>query len=211
MDTTIKKITGLLLILGTLSLLYWPRVYHEGFFIPLRFDLIFLAAVLFFGIYFLRECWIKEISLNREDLKIYGTLSLLIMSILLATAISFVKYHLSFNFLGFSVLLKILLGMGIFVAIYHITKTDVEYRFQKKLIWAFALPTLLLIPFLFATDLAQQWKLFSTGYRFMGFTVNPGGMSSLAIVAYSYFYSFLIFSIFKEKNMLRPHCLCFLF
>ena len=210
MDTTLRKITCLLLIVGTLSLVYWPRVYREGFFIPLRYDLIFSIATFVFAIEFIGQFIFKKITLGKLELRIYLILFALIVSILLATLISFIRYGLEFNLVGVTSLCKLLIGVGVFVAIYHTVIQSRNYKLYKVLSWALILPNLFLIPFMFFPSLSEKLSLLGPGYRFQGFTINSGAMNLLTIIAFSYFYSFLMADLFVNRKYFRSILYLFL-
>lgn len=193
-----KKVSKILIILGTASLIYWPVVFREGFFVPIRFELIFFFALIAGFLYFLGIIGIrKSCKLARYEWEIYLVLFVFFLSVLLATEISLIRYALWFDFKGASILLKILMGIFLFMAAYRYAKEDTV--FYKMLCSAFYIPPLILIPFLLYPGLAFEFSVLSGGERFMGLTSNPAIFAQLALVASSYSVTFLLFSLYKKR------------
>lgn len=195
----LKKISGFLIIIGTLSLIYWPKVYHEGFFIPIRYELIYLLAVLFF-IADRFKSFNRNIVYSSAERNFFIILSIFLLSIIIATLMSYFKYDLILNFIGATVFLKLLLGVAIFLIVYRLCIENII--FYKRLSFSLALPSLLLVPFLFMPALAEKWGMISYGNRFQGFTENPSAMAMLSIIGFAYSCSFLAYYSFIKKNYL---------
>jgi len=204
METSLRICINMLLIIGTCSLIYWPRAYHEGFFIPLRYELVYTVASFCFGLYFLSQLIRGRVSFDKEDRNIGIALSVLLISVLFATLFSFIRYNLAFNLVGVASLLKILLGVTTFTTIYYILKNELSNTNYKLLSWALILPSSTLIPFVFFPDVAKilGFVTAAQGYRFMGLTVNPCAMDMIVIVAFAYSYSLLMFNFIKRGTLL---------
>lgn len=195
---TAKEINKALIILGTASFIYWPKVFKEGFFVPVRFDLIFFFVVVISLCFFIDKIIKKKnYGLTYKENEIYLVLSVFLLSILIATTISFIRYDLGFDFKGISYLLKVLLGIILFIVVHRYLKED--KLFYKKLSFAFYVPSLFFIFFIFSPQLAEDLDMLAGGNRFQGLMSNPAIFAQLALVASSYSVTFLLFSLYKKR------------
>ncbi len=195
---TLQKITGWLLVAGTLCFMYWPKVYKEGFFIPIRFEILFaLAALFFISTLFVRSQKNLPILTKKEKI-IYITLIIFIGAISFSTIFSYYIYNLPFNFLGLTTLLKISLGIVCFLAALDQLKNNP--LFYTRIAWAFTIPSLLLIPLLAVPSFASKLGFISPGYRFQGPTSNPSTFDFLAIIAFSFLASFLLHAVITKAK-----------
>lgn len=195
---SLQNSTALLVIIGTLSFIYWPRVFHPGFFIPIRFELVFLCAAVLFFIDLIRRCTNGSVHISQKEKKMYYTMVCFFISILCASAIAYFYYHLPFTTVGFTTLAKIALGFTSVLIIFDQIKTS--KKFYKTISWALIIPTVALIPFLTIPKFAEKIGFVSDGYRFQGPTVNPGLFCFLASIAFCFLYSLFINSIVSRSK-----------
>jgi len=193
-----KKLSKFFLIVGVVSLIYWPKVYSgDENFSPFRFEFIFAISIIFAFIYFvgflISE---KKILISRRSQELALLLSFFLLSVLIATTLSYFRYNLFFSIKGIFALIKILLGLSLFTSTYIFLKND--QNLYKKLSWAFYLPPLVFAPLLLVPNLAQQFSAISGGFRFQGLTANPGQFAESSIIAFAFLYVLTLYHYYKK-------------
>jgi len=195
-----KKISKFLIILGVISIIYWPKVFQGEFFIPLRFELIFFLGVLAGLIYLVGIIIFKnKLAVTKKETELFLILLVFFTSIVLATAISLARYNLWFDYKGLAILLKLIIGILLLIVSLKFIKED--QRFYKKLSLAFFVPSLIFIPFLMLPDLASRIGLLSGGERFQGLTANPGQWAHIAIISFSYLLVLSLYSAYRKETI----------
>lgn len=199
-----KKISKVLIIIGTILLIYRTKILREDSINLIRSEFIYFLALIFGVIFFIYKNNIKKLIFLKKE--VLMALLVFLAAIALATIICFFRYGVSLNqnsFLFFIVLLSLIL---LFIFTYSYLKED--EKFYRNLVLAFCLPVLIFLPFLISPGLAKNLSPFFGGLlidssnRFTGFTANPTDFSSLAIIAFSFL--FVIFLSFCYKRKLFP-------
>lgn len=197
-----KTISKVLLICGTILLIYWTNVFREEEVHLFRSELFYFFALIFGLCYFIHPNNIgKAISMRRG---IYLALQGLVFSVLIATATSLSRYNVSFTRSGIVMLIKLVLCLSLFILTYTYLKED--KLFCKRLSLAFYLPPLILIPFLFFSELTYEWltDVFIAGGegRFYGFSSNPVNLAQSIVIALSFVYILFLYNYSNKRWLL---------
>ncbi len=181
----LRRLTEGLILVGTASLVYWPTVHRGPVIVPLRAELPFAIALVLGAI---AALWQRRggagepLFADAEARWTWIALAALLGACVLATGLSWFRYHLWFNALGRETLLKLILNLLVLALIYRALRTNAGL-FQNLALAVF-LSTLvplglgLLIiadPHIhaFLTGVLRLPPLVSGGVRFQGLTSNP--------------------------------------
>ncbi len=196
----LRRVTEALILVGTASLVYWPPIHRGPMIVPLRAELPFAIALVLAVI----EMSSRPRGSAREAL--FGeaearwtwiALGVLLGACLLATGLSWFRYHLRFDAIGQDTMLKLIFNLLIFALVYRALRTNAGL-FQKL---ALALFLSTLVPLglgllviidphthAFLTGTLRLPSIVSGGARFQGLTSNPvmGTFDSLTGIAFFY-------------------------
>jgi len=202
----LKKISMLSLILGTVLLIYWTKVFREEGIYLIRSELFYIFALIFGIFYFIHPHNInKLISIKNW---IYFALSVLLISIFLATGISLFIYNLMFIREGIIMFIKLFLCIILFILTYTYLKK--EKLFYKRICIAFYAPPLIFIPFLIYPKLVKEFytkfnfSLIAPGeeQRFSGLSSGSPIFSQSVIIALSFLYALFLYN-YHKRNWIR--------
>src|SRR5438105_2822108 len=109
----LRRATEALILVGTASLVYWPPIHRGPFIVPLRAELPFAVAVMLAAIEMsLRPRggeW-EALLAEAEARWTWIALGVLLGACVLATGLSWFRYHLWFSKLGLETMLKLILN-----------------------------------------------------------------------------------------------------
>lgn len=197
-----KLVRGLIL-LGTVSLVYYRRVSANGAItassITYRSDFVFAAAVaiaIAVGAVSFRTRPFTRSTPTRIEQIVCGALILYFLSASLATVIAALRYHLWFDFLGLGEFLKTILALSLFGVAYTYLKSAPS--FFRSLALALALPWLLPLALgvVYLSD-PIHWAytlegFLSFGGRLQALTSNPQQVATGSLVSLAFVWAFVV-------------------
>lgn len=170
-------ITEIFLVLGTALIIYWQPLSTR---ILLKLsDMIFVIAICVWIPLLIREKWVRPLKGGNV-----WFIAPLLASILVATLMGYVHYHLGMSRTGILLLGRLLICIALFLALYSLLLRDTSFRRLASL--AFLSPLLLfpamVIPHVFAT-------MWDGAGRFQGLTVNANTAAKGALIAFALAYT----------------------
>src|SRR5207302_1765195 len=118
----LRRVTEALILVGTASLVYWPPIHRGPMIVPFRAELPYTIALVLVTTEMLLQArhGVEEpLFADREARWTWIALGVLLGACLLATGLSWFRYHLWFNALGRETMLKFTLNLLIFALIYR--------------------------------------------------------------------------------------------
>src|SRR5437870_1384988 len=168
-----KNITELLLVLGTALLIYWEPLSKK---IPLKAsDGAFVIAVGLWILFFMRNDGAR--TLRSADVWFIPPL---LASILVATLMGYVNYHLGMSRTGVILLGRLLTCIALFLAVYSFLLRDAAFR--RWVSAAFLSPLVLFPAMAIPNGFTAMWD--DTG-RFQGLTLNPNTAAMAFLIAFA--------------------------
>lgn len=207
----IIKITEILVLIGTVSLIYYDKILDEGIFstssIVYRFDYVFAIAI-FLGIFKAILILLKhKIALSEIEEKIISVFIIFLLSSLLATFISYIVHDLSYNLMGFVNLMKLFLNFALTILIYVLIQNNPIFfkhlsiaLYLTPMITLFMTLLFLMAPSIFNSMfgsvefIMRKYSLLTEFHwgRFEGLTANPFQVAITNLVAISFLWVFAI-------------------
>jgi len=172
-----QDITATLLVLGAALVVYWQPLSKTILLKPS--DAVFLAAICVWILAFNRERWDRM--LRGEDVWFIPPL---LASILVATLIGYVQYHLGMSRTGTLLLGRLLVCIVLFLAAYSLLLHDTSLRRPVSL--ALLSPLALFPAMLIPAVSAAMWD--SDG-RFQGLTLNANTAAAGFLIAFALAYT----------------------
>lgn len=170
-------ITASLLVLGTALLLYWQPLSKTILLKPS--DAVFVAAV---------GAWMLAFNRERRGRLLGGEhvwfIAALLASILVATLVGYVQYHLGMSRTGTLLLARLLVCIVLFLAVYTHLRRDTSLR--RPLSLAFLSPLVLFPAMAIPSIAAVMWD--SDG-RFQGLTLNANTAATALLIAFAVAYT----------------------
>ena len=203
----LRRAIEALILVGTASLVYWPAVHRGTTIIPFRAELPF-AIALALGVAEMvvrpRRGLEEPLLADPEARWTCIALGVLLGACVLATGLSWFRYHLAFNALGRETMLKLILNMLIFALIYRALR--VNERLFEKVALALFLSTLvplglglsiIIDPHVheFLTGALRLPPLVFGGERFQGLTSNPVMMTFNALTGTAFFLTLAFYEL----------------
>jgi len=169
-----KNITEILLVLGTVLLIYWQPLSRK---IPLKTsDGAFVIAIGLWILFFMRKDGLR--TLRSADVWFIPPL---LASILVATLMGYVNYHLGMSRTGIVLLGRLLTCAALFLAVYGLLLRDPSFR--RAVSVAFLSPLVLFPAMVVPKGFATMWD--DTG-RFQGLTPNPNTGAMALLIAFAF-------------------------
>ncbi len=182
----LKKLSKIFLFIGTCSFIYWPRVIDSGPIGLLRFETAYAVACVFGIIYLLlyekqnhNVCPEK----TGQDIVVLILLAVFLFSIIFATLWSLLFDNLDFTQKGAITIVKLILGNAILLLTINFARQSRRF-INLCAIALCAGPVLMSVVLI----LPRQYVRFAfpEELRYYGLTANPGLISMLCAIAFSF-------------------------
>ena len=190
-----KRVTEGLLVLGAALLVYWQPLSKS---IPLKAsDGVLALAICLWMFSAVREQRVPV----RLEADVIAFIGGLLASILLATTVGYVRYHLAMSRTGTILLARLLMCIALFLVVRSFLREETPFR--RRLALAFLSPLALFPALLIPRISATMWDQIG---RLRGFTVNANTAAVAFLIAFAFAFTLTAYEAGLKR---RARVVCF--